>query len=361
MSDTVQVRLGSRPYDVRIGDCGLRGLPEALRALFGARRSMVVTNTTIAALYAPFIDTLRTELSSQVCVIDDGEKFKTLDTWEHILASLLKAKLDRRAYVIALGGGVVGDMAGFAAACFLRGVAVVQVPTTLLAMVDSSVGGKTGVNHALGKNLIGAFHQPSLVWVDTVFLTTLPPRELRAGYAELFKYAFIGGREVFNFVSANHDSMAAGDMGVVAQGVRLSIAIKAGVVERDEHESGERALLNFGHTFAHAMERVFGYSGVLHGEAVWWGMACACELGRRTGTTTASSQAQLRALADRMALPPLPSRPSSQALLEAMGSDKKAKDGALRFVLPVEPGLSIVRGDIATSDVLATLDAVLGQ
>jgi 3-dehydroquinate synthase len=294
-------------------------------------------------------------------VIPDGERHKTTDTWRGILDTLLEARLDRHSVVIAFGGGVVGDITGFAAAAFLRGVDYVQVPTTLLAMVDSSVGGKTGVNHPCGKNLIGAFHQPCMVWVDLAYLDTLPRREFIAGYAELFKNAFIGGPDMFAFVRETHQDLIAAKPDALAEGVERSIRIKAGVVQEDEHESGRRALLNFGHTFAHALEQTFHYEGILHGEAVLWGMACACDLGKRIGTVPPAARAEMDELIGRMPLPALEGVSDAETLYEAMFSDKKARGGTLRFVLPAEPGVSVVRADVPKSAVLETLRTVIAR
>ncbi|MBD3244131.1 MAG: 3-dehydroquinate synthase, partial [Chitinivibrionales bacterium] len=237
----------------------------------------------------------------------------------------------------------------------------VQVPTTLLAMVDSSVGGKTGVNHAMGKNLIGAFHQPRMVWIDTAYLDTLPRREFVAGYAELYKNAFIGGRAMFNFVKEHHDAMFAPRRDALADGIERSVRVKAAVVQQDERESGVRALLNFGHTFAHAFERFFGYDRIMHGEAVLWGIACACDLGERIGTIPEQCRPIYRELLAKLPLPRLPSAPDTKRIYEAMFSDKKTRDGKLRFVVPLEPGGSRVQDGIEGGDVLATLDKVLAQ
>jgi 3-dehydroquinate synthase len=299
-------------------------------------------------------------LSLEKIVVPDGEKFKTLSTWESVLDGLLSVRFDRKCVVLAFGGGVVGDITGFAAACFLRGVAYVQIPTTLLAMVDSSVGGKTGVNHAAGKNLIGAFHQPSLVWADMDFLKTLPSREFVAGYAELFKYAFIGGKEMFSFVSSHHADLTAKNADALGEGIKRSIEIKASYVKQDEREdSGARAMLNFGHTFAHSLERFFGFSGILHGEAVLWGIACACDLGIRTGSVPEGALSDYASLLAKLPRVGLPGKPDVEKLYEGMLTDKKNAQGKIHFILPAQPGVSVMKNDIAARDVLYTLDKVL--
>jgi 3-dehydroquinate synthase len=357
----VTVHLGSRSYPIILDNNAFNSFPAQVRKQFPNRKLAIVTNTTIARLYRPVIASWKKKLSCNVFAIPDGEKYKTFATWNSVLDFLLKSKLDRKSVVCALGGGVVGDIAGFAAASFLRGVAHVQIPTTLLAMVDSSVGGKTGVNHPLGKNLIGAFHQPSLVWLDTAFLKTLPRREFIAGYAELFKYAFIGGRSMLDFVAKNHDKMIAGDRQLLLQGIRRSVAIKAAIVESDEREeSGRRALLNFGHTFAHAIERFYNFRQVLHGEAVLAGMRCACDLGMRMGLVPAASRKTCAALCAKLPPVSLPSRPDAGHLYRVMFTDKKIQAGKLAFVLPAGPGVSVVTRDVPKKAVMETLRKVLG-
>lgn len=357
----ITVHLGSRSYPIILDNNVFNSFPVKIREKFPKNRIAIVTNTTIARLYRPVIASWKKKLSCEVFAIPDGEKYKTLATWNSVLDFLLKSKQDRKSIVVALGGGVVGDIVGFAAASFLRGVSYVQIPTTLLAMVDSSVGGKTGVNHALGKNLIGAFHQPSLVWLDTAFLKTLPCREFLAGYAELFKYAFIGGRGMFDFVAKNHEKMITGDKSVLLEGIRRSVEIKAAIVESDEkEESGRRALLNFGHTFAHAIERFYNFRQVLHGEAVFAGMRCACGLGMRMGLVPAASRITIAAMCKKLPWISLPSLPDAHRLYKAMFTDKKMRDGKLAFVLPVGPGTSMIKRDVPKKDVLKTLRAVLG-
>ncbi|MBN1758559.1 MAG: 3-dehydroquinate synthase [Chitinispirillaceae bacterium] len=355
------VNLGKRSYPILLENGSAEKLPDELKKLFPKSRFALVTNTTIAGLYRELIAGWKPALDAVVYEMPDGEEYKTIGTWNGILDFLLASKLERSSIVIALGGGVVGDVAGFAAATFLRGVGVVQVPTTLLAMVDSSVGGKTAVDHPLGKNLIGAFHQPKMVLVDNAFLATLPQREFMSGYAELFKYAFIGGREMFDFVRSNHALMEKKDPAVLLAGISRSIAVKAGVVEQDEHETGGlRALLNFGHTFAHALERYFDFKEVLHGEAVWWGMHCAISCAALNGMLTDETAELYGGMRKLMPDPRLPERPAVRRLYDMMFTDKKVTGGALRLVLPTEPGTAVVRGDVPAETVLASIEEVLG-
>ncbi len=357
----MDINLGERSYPVHLGHGASGEFPARLREVCGNRPYALVTNTTLAKLYGEQIAVWREALGVRVVhAMPDGEQYKTLATWQGVLDRLLEERLGRDTVVIAFGGGVVGDITGFAAAAFLRGVDFVQVPTTLLAMVDSSVGGKTGVDHAMGKNLVGAFHQPSMVWVDTAFLRTLDRRQFVAGYAEVFKNACIGGRGMFDYIGEAHERILGAQPAELARAIEKSIRVKAAVVEADEREtSGKRALLNFGHTFAHALEVTLGYERILHGEAVLWGIACACDLGKRAGTVPSSAASDYDALLAKLPLPKLPAVPDPQALVTAMASDKKARKGALRFVLPAAPGESVVRGEVPPEAVLATLEAVL--
>jgi 3-dehydroquinate synthase len=356
----INVNLGSRSYPILLENNAIGAFPTHLRKKFPDNKIVLITNTTIARLYRPVISSWKKKLSIETFAIPDGEQYKTLKTWSSLLDFLLKAKLDRKSVVCALGGGVVGDITGFAAASFLRGVAFVQVPTTLLAMVDSSVGGKTGVNHPLGKNLIGAFYQPSMVWVDTSFITTLSRRQFVAGYGELFKYAFIGGKAMFDFVTENHDAMMAKKMPVLMEGIKRSVEIKARIVEMDEKEStGTRALLNFGHTFAHALERVFGFKGVLHGEAVIVGIRCACDLGMRIGSIPPASRGRYFSLLSKLPLIKLPFAVGAQSLYRAMFTDKKMAGGKLTFVVPGKPGESTLVRGAPEKKVLETLRSIV--
>ncbi len=355
----ITVNLSQRSYKVVIDQGCTNSLPSNVTEMFGKRRFAIVTNTTIAAMYQSKIDQWKNELNCLLYTIPDGEQYKTIDTWKGILDFLLKNRFERSSVLIALGGGVVGDIAGFAAASFLRGISYIQIPTTLLAMVDSSIGGKTAVDHPMGKNLIGAFHQPSITLVDTDFLETLPPREFLSGYAELFKYAFIGGSDTFNFISEENERMLEHNTESLLDGIRRAIETKAEVVSEDEFETkGLRALLNFGHTFAHSIERFFNFEQVLHGEAVIWGMHCAYALGERIGTIPSDSVKIYKNMIERLPVPPLPSLPEPAKLYSYMFSDKKVLSGKINFVVPASPGASIVKKDIEQNDVMAILEKV---
>ncbi len=355
----ITVNLGSRSYPIILDRNNSSTLPSYLKNRFSGKRCALVTNTTLEKIYSAYIEQLKAELNCVVHVVPDGEKYKTISTWSGILDSLISNRLDRTSYVIAFGGGVVGDMTGFAAACFLRGVDYVQVPTTLLSMVDSSVGGKTAVDHPLGKNLIGAFHQPSLVWIDTDFLSTLPNREFVSGYAEVFKNAFIGGKEMFSFINAKKDAILSSEPETLLEAIKRSIEVKVSVVEQDEKESGMRALLNFGHTFGHSLEQFYGFEGLLHGEGVLWGIKCAIELGKVKGTVPQASREVYDEILTGLPLPALPSRPDIDKVYTAMFSDKKVAGGKLRFVVPALPGKSVVISDAAEEEVRSVLKKIL--
>jgi 3-dehydroquinate synthase len=353
------VSLGPRSYPIHLDSGTANAFPSMLKTLFPDSRFGLVTNTTIHGLYKELIDRWTVELGCIVHIMPDGERYKTLETWGAMFDTFLSVKFERSGVLIALGGGVVGDVTGFAAATMLRGVNYVQAPTTLLAMVDSSVGGKTAVDHAAGKNLIGAFYQPRLVFIDTAFLTTLPEREYLSGYAELFKNAFIGGPDMFDFVARNHDALLKHDTALLLKAIKRSIEIKAAVVSRDEHEtSGERMQLNFGHTFAHALEKYFGFEKLLHGEAVWWGMSCAVELGKLLKLIPNADIPAYDALYRKLLRPELPSIPSIDDLYNAMFFDKKVSGGQLKFVVPAEKGRSVVKTGITEDTVKASMKRV---
>jgi 3-dehydroquinate synthase len=353
------VSLGPRSYLIHLDSGTANAFPSMLKTLFPDSRFGLVTNTTIHGLYKELIDRWTVELGCIVHIMPDGERYKTLETWGAMFDTFLSVKFERSGVLIALGGGVVGDVTGFAAATMLRGVNYVQAPTTLLAMVDSSVGGKTAVDHAAGKNLIGAFYQPRLVFIDTAFLTTLPEREYLSGYAELFKNAFIGGPDMFDFVARNHDALLKHDTALLLKAIKRSIEIKAAVVSRDEHEtSGERMQLNFGHTFAHALEKYFGFEKLLHGEAVWWGMSCAVELGKLLKLIPNADIPAYDALYRKLLRPELPSIPSIDDLYNAMFFDKKVSGGQIKFVVPVEKGRSVVKTGVTEDTVKASMKRV---
>jgi 3-dehydroquinate synthase len=353
------VNLGPRSYPIIIGRNCASALPARLKKMFPESRFGLVTNTTLSRIYKKQIAQWTKELNLTIHVMPDGERYKTIATWSKILDTFLKVKFERSSVIIAFGGGVVGDVAGFAAASLLRGIACVQVPTTLLAMVDSSVGGKTGLDHACGKNLIGTFYQPGLVWLDTMYLHTLSKREYQSGLAELFKYGFIGGSGMFDFVSKNSRGLLKKDGRVLPEAIRRSIAIKAGIVEQDEHEtSGRRVLLNFGHTVAHALEKHFGFEKLHHGEAVWWGIACACELGKILKTIPASDLPAYDALLQVMPGPKLHGIPPADGLYRAMLFDKKVVGGKIRFVVPAGRGKAVIKNDVSKDAVKRVLNTI---
>ena len=352
----VRIALGDRSYDILIGT-GLLGQPACWAGLPAAAAALVVTNATVAPLYGERLRTALAPRYRQVLevVLPDGESYKDWSTLNRVFDALLEHGCDRKTVLFALGGGVVGDMTGFAAACYMRGVPFVQVPTTLLAQVDSSVGGKTAVNHPLGKNMIGAFYQPARVLCDLDTLATLPSRELSAGLAEVIKYGPIFDLDFLDWIEANIDALVRREPGVLAHAVRRSCEIKAEVVGQDERESGLRAILNFGHTFGHAIEAGLGYGEWLHGEAVGCGMVMALQLSRRLGGVDAAFAQRVTALIARAGLPTVGPDLGADRYLELMRVDKKAEAGEIRFVVIERPGQAGVRGapDAMVRQVLA--------
>ena len=318
---------------------------------------MVVTNTTVAPLYLPALRKALGERRVAECVLPDGEQHKTLQTAGRVFDALVENKLNRDATVLALGGGVVGDIAGFCAACYQRGIGYVQIPTTLLAQVDSSVGGKTGVNHSGGKNLIGAFHQPLAVIADTDTLATLPDRELSAGVAEVIKYGCVSDPLLFDWLERNVGKLLARDAAALSHAIAQSCQIKANVVAQDEREQGLRAILNFGHTFGHAIEAATAYKTYLHGEAVALGMLIAVDLSCRLGMIDAAIKARLHDLVARAGLPTDAPKIGAACALELMQMDKKVLSGKLRLVLLEKPGRAIVTSTYLQS----ALDAALRE
>ena len=341
---TVPVATPSHPYEIRIAT-GLLQDPSAWSGLPTARQAVIVSNATVSALHAP---ALRKALAPHfrdisTVLLPEGEQHKNWQSLNLIFDHLLSHACDRKTVLVALGGGVVGDMTGFAAASYMRGVPFVQVPTTLLAQVDSSVGGKTAINHPLGKNMIGAFYQPHRVICDLATLDTLPQRELRAGLAEVIKYGPIADAVFWTWLETHIDALMAGDRVAMAHAVKRSCEIKAEVVGQDERESGVRAILNFGHTFGHAIETGQGYGQWLHGEAVACGMVLASDLSASLGLTPQSCADRLRRLIARAGLPvQAPSMPLDQ-WFELMGVDKKATDGDIRYVLLQGEGQAVMR------------------
>ena len=354
MPDTrsITVELGERSYPIFIG-CGLLGGGFDLSTHVRGPDCLVVTNETVEPLY---LDALMAGLAGkQVRVISlpDGEAYKTLETVEDILDTLVENSANRDTTVVALGGGVVGDIAGFAAACYMRGVDFIQVPTTLLAQVDSSVGGKTGVNHASGKNLIGAFHQPRAVLIDTDTLKTLPDRELKAGLAEVIKYGAIVDADFFAWIEDNLEALIARDVEALAAAIQRSCELKAAIVAEDERESGRRAILNFGHTFGHAIEHCQGYGEWLHGEAVAAGMVMAAQL----SAEDAAMAVRIETLLQRAGLPTQPPSIAATDFMAAMGMDKKVQQKQLRFVLLRTLGDAFVSSDYDSARLETVLEA----
>jgi 3-dehydroquinate synthase len=340
---TLTVGLGERSYPIHIGR-GLLDQAELLAPHLGSRRAAVVTNEVVAPLYAQAVERALEACGTQHLriVIPDGEAEKRRETLDRVHGELLRAQADRKTVIVALGGGVVGDLAGFAAATYQRGVAFIQVPTTLLAQVDSSVGGKTGINHALGKNMVGAFHQPLAVIADTATLDTLPERELSAGLAEVIKYGAIDDIAFFAWLEENIERLRARDPGALAHAIGRSCEIKARIVALDEREAGVRALLNLGHTFGHAIETLEGYGAWLHGEAVAAGMVMAARFSERLGRAPAGDALRLERLLGRAGLPVEPPAIAPDAWLGAMGRDKKNEAGRITLILLDRLGSAVV-------------------
>lgn len=358
---TLTVDLADRTYPIHIGK-QLIGNSSLLAERIRGRQVYVVTNETIAPLYLDAVLAAVQDYQVDTIILPDGEQHKSLDVLNKIFDGLLAARHNRTTTLIALGGGVVGDMAGFAAACYQRGVDFVQIPTTLLAMVDSSVGGKTGVNHPLGKNMIGAFHQPRLVLADTEVLSTLPERELAAGIAEVIKYGLISDYPFFEWLEENMDALLQRDEQALAYAIRRSCENKAKVVAMDEKEGGVRAILNLGHTFGHAIEAAQGYGQWLHGEAVGAGMVMAADLSHRRGALSAEDLARTVALIERAGLPvKAPADMMPDDFLSLMGVDKKVLDGRLRLVLLQAIGQAVITSDIEDTLLQETFVACRGQ
>lgn len=333
-TSVVNIDLGERSYDILIGE-GLLSEGEAFAGLPRSSKALIVTNTTVGPLYTAALRDAIASHHAQVVDVElpDGEQYKDWPALNQIFTRLLEEAADRKTVLYALGGGVVGDMTGFAAACYMRGVPFVQVPTTLLAQVDSSVGGKTAINHPAGKNMIGAFYQPLRVVCDLATLDTLPQKELLAGLAEVIKYGPIADAECLSWLEANIDALLARDRVALRHAVRRSCEIKAWVVGQDEKESGLRAILNFGHTFGHAIEAGMGYGAWLHGEAVGCGMVMAADLSRRLGLIDQATSQRIRALIERTGLPVRAPDLGADRYLELMQVDKKAEGGEIRFVV----------------------------
>ncbi len=345
---TLTVDLGDRSYPIHIGP-GLLDRAELVVPHLAQKRAMVVTNTTIAPLYLARLTAALEGAGVTVAhvVLPDGEAYKNWETLNLVFDALLAGRAERKTTLIALGGGVIGDMTGFAAACYQRGVPFVQIPTTLLSQVDSSVGGKTGINHPLGKNMIGAFYQPKVVLADTDTLKTLPARELSAGLAEVIKYGLIRDAAFLAWLEANMTKLRALDPAAITHAIHRSCEIKAQVVAEDEREGGLRAILNLGHTFGHAIESGMGYGTWLHGEAVAAGMVLAAMASQRLGWLDAADVARTRAIVRAAGLPDAAPELPFETWLEYMGHDKKVEGGRLRFVLLKKLGEAVITGDVS--------------
>lgn len=343
LKDTLTLDLGSRSYPIYIGG-GLLGNSGLLEKHIQSQQVMIVTNETIAPLYLDaLISQLAPAIDVKTVVLPDGESFKTLEYLNKIYDALLENRCNRQVTLIALGGGVVGDMTGFAAASYQRGVNFIQIPTTLLSQVDSSVGGKTGVNHRLGKNMIGAFYQPKCVLIDTSALSTLPDRELSAGLAEIIKYGAICDGEFFQWLEQNMNSLLARNIDALTYAIKTSCEKKAQVVAKDEKESGVRAILNFGHTFGHAIEAHMGYGKWLHGEAVAVGMCMAAELSTKLGMIAAEETSQIRSLCEKANLPvDRPADMQAKDFIKYMKVDKKNITDSIRLILLKRLGEAVV-------------------
>jgi len=353
-TEKIRVELGERSYDISIWSTILDGLGDALKSFSLSPRIAIVSNTTVYPLYGKRVsDSIKKAGFNAITVtIPDGEEYKDLLWVQHIYDELLKAKLDRSSAIIALGGGVIGDITGFAASTYMRGISYIQVPTTLLAQVDSSVGGKTGVNHKLGKNMIGTFWQPRLVWIDVDTLKTLPLRELLAGLAEVIKYGVIWDEKLFDFLEINKNKILNLDRDALTYIIKRSCEIKAEVVSRDERESGLRAILNYGHTIGHAIETVTGYTRYLHGEAVAIGMCIEARLSTMLKFIDDNKVLRIKSLIDSYGLPSkMPTDIDITNILSSIQLDKKAVAGEPKFILPERIGSVKIHKGVAEKSI----------
>jgi 3-dehydroquinate synthase len=359
---SVNVALGDRSYPIHIG-AGLLDHADLVLPYLKTRRGVIVTNEVVAPLYLERFERALCSAgaTTRSIVLPDGEVHKDWPTLNGIFDGLLSGSADRGTTLIALGGGVIGDMTGFAAATYQRGVPFIQVPTTVLAQVDSSVGGKTAINHPLGKNMIGAFHQPRLVLADTETLNTLPDRELRAGLAEIIKYGLIRDADFLGWLEANVDALLARDQAALTHAIERSCRNKAEVVEADETEQGQRALLNLGHTFGHAIEAGLGYGTWLHGEAVAAGMVMAADLSHRLGWIARDDVKRIQQILRCVGLPVAGPELGAARYLEVMGHDKKVADGQLRLVLLKGIGKAVVSAAASDAEIRATIDECCGR
>ena len=355
---SLRVALGERSYFVHVGVGALSAIDRLEPAIVKGRIALI-TNEVVAPLYAERLEAALTAHGARVLriTLPDGEAHKTWASLDHIYDQMLAARCDRHTTVYALGGGVVGDVAGFAAATFMRGIDYVQVPTTLLAQVDSSVGGKTAINHPRGKNMVGAFHQPVAVLADPLSLATLPDRELSAGLAEVIKHGLLADAALFDWLEQNMDALMARDAQALAHVIQRSVEIKAAIVAVDEHETGVRALLNLGHTFGHAIEAGLGFGTWLHGEAVGTGLVMAAELSRELGALAAGDVSRVRALVARAGLPVSGPALGIERYFELMSGDKKVRDGALRFITLERLGEARISEGAPRAAIVAALEA----
>ncbi|MEM6988115.1 MAG: 3-dehydroquinate synthase [Pseudomonadota bacterium] len=352
----LSVDLGERSYPIYIGK-GLLDQAELYRQHISSRKLLVVSNDVVAPLYLQAVLDALGNYEVDTLVLPDGEEHKTLDTLNRVYDRLLQGRFDRNCTLLALGGGVIGDIVGFAAASYQRGVKFVQVPTTLLAQVDSSVGGKTGVNHKRGKNMLGAFHQPQAVLIDLSTLDTLSDREYRAGMAEVIKYGLALDADFLDWIEDKLDPLLAREHGALQHAVATSCEIKARVVAADEREAGQRALLNLGHTFGHAIETHTGYTTWLHGEAISTGMCLAARLAEREGLIDTALRVRTERLFERTGLPTEPPHNlDAETLIDLMARDKKARAGNIRLVLPVGVGKSVTTSDYSRKNIVQLID-----
>lgn len=354
---SLKVNLGDRSYPICIGQ-GLLDRGELLTQYIPGNSALIVTNEVVAPLYAERVEASLHDIRFKTLILPDGEQYKNQDTLNSIYDCLLSHRFDRNTTLIALGGGVVGDITGFAAASYQRGVHFIQIPTTLLAQVDSSVGGKTGINHPLGKNMIGAFYQPRTVIADTNTLDTLEDRELSAGVAEVIKYGLIRDLPFLEWLEKNMDKLLARDPQALAYAIERSCRNKAEVVAADERESGQRAMLNFGHTFGHAIETGMGYGNWLHGEAVASGMVMAARLSEKLGWIQTGDVNRIIDLIERANLPvKAPKQMTPEKFIELMAIDKKVSDGVLRLILLKAPGKAVFTRDYDKNSLIAAIEA----
>jgi 3-dehydroquinate synthase len=362
-TNTVHVALAERSYDITIAEGSLKNTGEISRAALGAktRKLALISNPQVYPQYGKIVEKSlkKADFATLTHLIGDGERAKSLKTAEAAWSFLIANRFERGDAIVALGGGVVGDLAGFVAACFQRGINFIQIPTTLLAQIDSSVGGKTAVNHPLGKNLIGAFHQPKAVIIDPSVLRTLPPRELRAGMYEALKYGVIWDRALFDFIGEHQAKVTAFDAEVLAHIIRRSCEIKAEVVTTDERESGLRKILNYGHTIGHALEAVTHYRRLKHGEAVGYGMKAAANIAAKTGMLATAERSTIDAGVDALGRLPRIHDLQVTEILTAMTLDKKASQGKVPLILPTTIGKVIVRDDVAPAIVRSAVKELL--